>query len=142
MIDSLNNVLKDSIAAADELEELSKHLIFDSELISNNSGWEISIVGMIIVFASLALLSLFLIFMSKVLRRKEKVKSTSDKILINEKGKEEFTGETSAAIAMALYLYMEEQHDVENTILTIQRVNKAYSPWSSKIYGLRKNPRI
>ena len=32
-------------------------------------------------------------------------------------------------------------HDRENTILTINKVRRAYSPWSSKIYNLRELPR-
>jgi ABC-type cobalt transport system substrate-binding protein len=31
-------------------------------------------------------------------------------------------------------------HDVEETILTISRVKRSYSPWSSKIYTLRETP--
>jgi len=31
-------------------------------------------------------------------------------------------------------------HDVEDTILTINKVKKAYSPWNSKIYSLREVP--
>ena len=31
-------------------------------------------------------------------------------------------------------------HDIEDTILTIRRMKKAYSPWSSKLYGLRHYP--
>ena len=46
-----------------------------------------------------------------------------------------------AAIAMALYLYQNELHDYENTVLTINKVSKNYSPWSSKLYGLREIPR-
>jgi glutaconyl-CoA/methylmalonyl-CoA decarboxylase subunit delta len=46
------------------------------------------------------------------------------------------SGETSAAIAMALHLYLEEAHDQENTILTIRRNPKNYAPWSSKIYSV------
>ena len=49
--------------------------------------------------------------------------------------------EPYAAVAAALYLYYTEQHDFENYVLTIKRIEKIYSPWSSKIYGLRKNPR-
>ena len=33
-----------------------------------------------------------------------------------------------------------EVHDVEDTILTINKVKKAYSPWNSKIYSLREVP--
>jgi Na+-transporting methylmalonyl-CoA/oxaloacetate decarboxylase gamma subunit len=50
-------------------------------------------------------------------------------------------GEINAAIAMALYLYSNELHDQENPVITMIRVSKTYSPWSSKIYGLRKLPR-
>jgi len=42
----------------------------------------------------------------------------------------------SAAIAMALYLYYAEAHDVESTVITIKTVERRYSPWSSKIYGV------
>jgi hypothetical protein len=50
-------------------------------------------------------------------------------------------GEVNAAIAMALYLYSSEMHDQENPVITMIRVSRTYSPWSSKIYGLRKLPR-
>ncbi|MCL2502045.1 MAG: hypothetical protein FWE99_02825 [Bacteroidales bacterium] len=41
-----------------------------------------------------------------------------------------------AAIAAAIHLYGEELHDVENAVLTINKVSRTYSPWSSKIHGL------
>ena len=45
----------------------------------------------------------------------------------------------SAAIAMALHLYyFEEIHDEENAIITIKKIEKPYSPWNSKIYGLNQ----
>ncbi|HSD63250.1 MAG TPA: hypothetical protein VLB50_05600, partial [Ignavibacteriaceae bacterium] len=50
------------------------------------------------------------------------------------------SGEINAAISAALYLYFEEVHDTENTVLTIKKVQKNYSPWSSKIYGLSEYP--
>jgi Na+-transporting methylmalonyl-CoA/oxaloacetate decarboxylase gamma subunit len=49
--------------------------------------------------------------------------------------------EIAAVISAALHLHANEVHDFESTVLTIKKVAKAYSPWSSKIYGLRKNPR-
>jgi hypothetical protein len=54
---------------------------------------------------------------------------------------EAIPGEVNAAIVMTLYLYQNELHDIENTVLTIKKVSRTYSPWSSKIYGLRRNPR-
>jgi hypothetical protein len=53
----------------------------------------------------------------------------------------EIPNEINAAIAMVLFLYQNELHDNENAVLTMQRVSKTYSPWSSKIYSLRKLPR-
>jgi len=51
------------------------------------------------------------------------------------------SGEIFAAIAMAIYEITEDQHDEENTVLTIKSVARNYSPWSSKIYTLRELPR-
>jgi len=45
--------------------------------------------------------------------------------------------ENEAAIAMALYLYFNEMHDEESDIITVKRVSKTYSPWSSKLYSMR-----
>jgi hypothetical protein len=58
-----------------------------------------------------------------------------------EKIKEpEITEELVAAIGLALYLHLEDYHDYERTMLTIQKAIRPYSPWSSKIYGLRQTP--
>ncbi len=46
-------------------------------------------------------------------------------------------GEVSAAVAMALYLHFGEMHDVESGVVTIKRISKLYSPWSSKLYHMR-----
>lgn len=45
-------------------------------------------------------------------------------------------GEVSAAIALAISLYLEELHDQETAILTIKKAGKNYSPWNSKIYNV------
>ena len=49
-------------------------------------------------------------------------------------------GEVFAAISMAMHEFQSDVHDVEDTILTITRVKRSYSPWSSKIYTLRETP--
>jgi Na+-transporting methylmalonyl-CoA/oxaloacetate decarboxylase gamma subunit len=53
---------------------------------------------------------------------------------------EEISGETLAAISLALHLYHHEVKGMENAVITIKNAAKKYSPWSSKIYGLRKTP--
>ncbi|MGE5498324.1 MAG: hypothetical protein ACM3Q2_09650 [Syntrophothermus sp.] len=50
-------------------------------------------------------------------------------------------GEVYAVIGLALHMYMQDAHDYEKMVLTMQRVMRPYSPWSSKIYGLRQYPR-
>jgi len=49
---------------------------------------------------------------------------------------DDLSAEVSAAIAMALHLYYGDVHDEESHIMTIKTVERRYSPWSSKIYGL------
>jgi len=41
-----------------------------------------------------------------------------------------------AAIAAAIHMYGIKLLDAENTVLTINKVSRTYSPWSSKIHGL------
>lgn len=48
--------------------------------------------------------------------------------------------EIAAVIALAVNMYVTRMQEYENTIITIQKVIKPYSPWSSKIYGLRQRP--
>jgi hypothetical protein len=59
----------------------------------------------------------------------------------NEAAAQDKELELVAAIGVALKLYLEEIHDYEKTIMTIKSVVRPYSPWSSKIYGLRQNPK-
>ncbi len=50
------------------------------------------------------------------------------------------SGEIFAAIATALYEMSDDNHDIEHTVLTIRKVQRSYSPWSSKLYSLRQTP--
>ncbi len=96
----------------------------------------IAIVGYVVVF--IALVALYALFRSlpgfiKMRFRKGRTKK-GKQIIENEKV---MSGEETAAIAMALYLVFDEMHDEESRVLTIKKVSKAYSPWSSKIYAVR-----
>jgi len=42
---------------------------------------------------------------------------------------------------MALHLFYDEVHDDESNVITIKRIERRYSPWSSKIYGINNNIR-
>ena len=52
----------------------------------------------------------------------------------------EISPEVATVIALAIHLYDMKMKEDENAIITIQRIMKPYSPWSSKIYGLREQP--
>lgn len=49
-------------------------------------------------------------------------------------------GEIIAAIALAVKLNRTEIHDRESDVITINKVARVYSPWSSKIHGLTQMP--
>lgn len=50
-------------------------------------------------------------------------------------------GEIIAAIALAVKLNRAEIHDHESDVITINKVARVYSPWSSKIHGLTPLPK-
>lgn len=107
-------------------------------MLALREGLIIAVMGYVIVFT--ALLGLFLVFNNiprllnlwsrRRLKLQGKKECCDDTELM-------VSGEVSAAIGMALFLYMYEQHDQESNVLTIKKVSRTYSPWSSKIYGLR-----
>ncbi len=97
--------------------------------------------GMLVVFVALAVLVFFFKGLGHVLNREAKKISSSEKSDKNVQETQGLSGEVSAAIVMALFLYSNEMHDMEDPIITMTKVSRTYSPWSSKIYGLRKSPR-
>lgn len=101
-----------------------------------NQGIIIAITGYIIVFFALVLLYYVFHFLSKVLLFNTKRKLSKEGKIIADNKELEISGEVTAAIAMAIYL-SRDLHDEESDILTIKRISRTYSPWSSKIYGMR-----
>ena len=104
-------------------------------------GITVSVVGFFIVFFSLAALVIVFTRLPKLINMKfNKTK------LRRNKNEEVVTGDdfivegnVTAAISLALHLYLSELHDDESNVVTIKKVRKAYSPWSSKIYSVNQN---
>ena len=106
-------------------------------------GLTVAIVGFSIVFFSLTALVLLFSRLPKLINmqfNREKLRQNKNK------KKEEVTqddfvveGNVTAAISLALHLYFNELHDEESNVVTIKKVKKAYSPWSSKIYSVNNN---
>ena len=112
---------------------------------AENDGWggAITIIAMCIVISALVVLSiLFMIFgkisQALITKRKKIAKAEADHP-DNEEHLELASGEVIAAISLALAEFFGNPHDIEDTHLTIRKLQKVYSPWNSKIYNLRQN---
>ena len=100
-------------------------------------GWMVTALGFVIVIISLIILFLIFKWISNL------INYDWNKIFKSVPKKEENAGEDkniAVAIAMALYL-SQEVHDAESDEITITRIQRRYSPWSSKIYGLNGKTR-
>lgn len=117
------------VAAGEEFVKMDKY------------GFGMAFIAMSVVFAALMLLYLVFKNTRRLYTIDLKKMFTKEKILIDINEIHDISGEVNAAIAMALYLYHSELHDNEETVLTIKKVARNYSPWSSKIYGLNEPPR-
>jgi Na+-transporting methylmalonyl-CoA/oxaloacetate decarboxylase gamma subunit len=100
-------------------------------------GIEVAIIGYVIVFMALLLLYIIFTYLAKGLVWQKKQKLLKSEKLLHIKDEDVVvSGEVAAAIAMAIFL-CRDLHDDESDIITIKKVSKTYSPWSSKIYGMR-----
>lgn len=113
------------------------NMITASMIAIGSDNFTIAIVGYLIVFIALVtLVAVFsnlpkLINMEARKRMKKRGVTLPDEVKVMT-----ISGEENAAISMALYLFFNEMHDEESNIITIRKVSRSYSPWSSKIYGL------
>ncbi|WP_320996818.1 OadG family transporter subunit [Bacteroides nordii] len=131
---STNNMTQDK---NEKIENFKKH---------DEDGFGMAIIAMSVVFIGLILLYVSFKIVGNIavkLGKKNAMKATgiTDKAEAKEKNLGSHSGEEAAAIAMALHEFMNDAHDVEDMILTINKVKRTYSPWSSKIYTLRQTPK-
>jgi glutaconyl-CoA/methylmalonyl-CoA decarboxylase subunit delta len=117
---------------------------FNMSAIDSNA-WTIFIVGLIIVFAALIALSILFYYLPIVInfkkleqkgtKKKEKVESKKvEKKIISSPVNTD--GEVYAAIAMAVNLYINDMHDDDSMVLTINRDSIMNSSWNSKIQNV------
>ena len=130
---STNNKTIDSNAKMEKFEE------HDSVGIGMAiSAMSVVFCGLILLYISFKIIGKISVNLSK--RNAMKAKGITDKQEAKEKQLGQAPGEVFAAISMAMHEFQSDVHDVEDTILTITRVKRSYSPWSSKIYTLRETP--
>ena len=113
-------------------------------------GGGITIIAMCIVVGALIVLSvLFYIFgnisswfLSHKKKQTAKVLNQSADGGASAANHTPDSGEVIAAISAALAQHFAVDHDMQDTILTIRKLRKAYSPWNSKIYNMRPQPEV
>ena len=130
---SSNNVIKDTNKKVDKFKRLDAN------------GFGMTITAMGIVFLALILLSVCFYIINNIgaarsKRKKMQAHGIQPAEVHPAERPDNDSGEVIAAISMALNQHL-NAHDLESTILTIHKVRKPYSPWSSHIYNLRRNPR-
>lgn len=130
---SSNNIIRDTNSKVETFATKDKN------------GFAMTVMAMGIVFSALLILCISFYIISKIggrVSKHNKVKAQGANLrdLPKEEHPDHDSGEEIAAIVMALHEHL-DAHDQENTVLTINKVKRAYSPWSSKIYGLRELPR-
>ena len=105
-------------------------------------GASMTITAMLVVFSALVLLYVVFRLVGKgstrISQKKRKVATVDSP---TESSQEDISGEVLAAIFMALHEEQDNAHDLEHTILTFGNIENRYSPWNSKIHGLRELPR-
>ena len=133
---STNNAGVDAESKSDRMERLDPY------------GWIMTITAMGVVFCALIILAIIFTYIGKLSVKRGQDKATK---AAEDKGEaapvakaEDYSAEAFAAISMALHLYIEENeaHDEESFTITLQNETRKYSPWSSKIYGLRQPPQL
>ncbi len=109
---------------------------------NDSFGIGMTMTAMFVVFCALILL--YVIFknigIAAIKASKRNMQKAAGDTVISTKTSA-YTGEIIAAISMALHEVNEDVHDIEDTVLTIKKVARTYSPWSSKIYTLRETPK-
>lgn len=130
---SSNNRIVDTNSKVDMFAETDGH------------GFGLAAMAMLIVFSALLLLCLCFYAISRIGAKVSRRNKAASQGLVagtytRENAPDHDSGEEIAAIVMALNDHL-NAHDKESTILTINKVRRSYSPWSSKIYGLREIPR-
>ena len=95
----------------------------------------LAVVGYLTVFFALVMMYFVYNNIPKLINLKIRQKLRKEGKLKEAETELSVSGEVNAAISMALYLYLNE-HDEESHTLTIKKVQRSYTPWSSRIYNV------
>lgn len=112
---------------------------------ADSAGVGVTIMAMCIVLGALIVLSVLFMFFGKLFTRSHSMKKReAHGVHPDDESHDDSLapGEVIAAIGAALDEHFNSRHDMEDTVLTIRRMKRAYSPWNSKIYNMRELPSL
>ena len=116
-----------------------------SEKIKNSDpvGIGLTAVAVSVVFLALVCIALIIAGSGKLIANSEKRKAgKADKTKkssikpVSDGSSVASEAEVFAAIAAAIHLYNDELHDEEDTVITIQKVEREWTPWNAKYYNM------
>ena len=101
--------------------------------------WVVTVGGFLIVITALVVLFCIFTGFSKLVnhdfKRAKKERKANEAPSTSTAAGWKVDDDLAVVIGLALSL-AKEVHDEESGLMTIKRVERRYSPWSSKIYGL------
>lgn len=110
---------------------------------SDPAGVGISVVAIVVVFLALVCITLIFGGNAKSIKwaqdrraRRAAIKAGVSAEAVQKPS--DTTGEVYAAIAAAIFMYQEDMHDEEHAILTISKVERAWTPWNAKFYNMNQ----
>lgn len=137
------------VSMADGLEHISPattfhyHVPKQAERIkaSDPFGAGLAVVAISVVFFALICVMFIMYGYGGLIQRIQNRNSKKDEKTQHPKPGAVATGsdnEVYAAIAAAVFAYSQDLHDVEDTVITIQKVERAWTPWNAKFYNMNK----
>lgn len=105
---------------------------------SDPYGAGLAVVAVSVVFFALVCIMFMMGGYGKLIQRFQNRKQTSGKATATSGTGNVPEGEVYAAIAAAIYAYSQDLHDVEDTVITIQKTERAWTPWNAKFYNMNR----
>lgn len=111
--------------------------LLSSAMTDNQASTVTLLIILNIVLLSVIFIFLFIRFVLPLFKKGRGIPARHNSEKSVQNPRPDSLSDDKAAIAMALYLYFNEIHDEESDIITVKRVSRTYSPWSSKLYNMR-----
>lgn len=112
---------------------------------SDSVGVGLTVVAMVVVFFALVCIAFIIGGNAKFIKwgqdrraRRAAIKAGKPAEEVCKEHPSETSGSVYAAIAAAIYLYQKNMHDEENTVLTIDKVERSWTPWNAKFYNMNQ----